>query len=78
VVPFYVIEIKWPDIHIIGLSMYMEGDQAAAMIASGAAKYLTKSGPGEALIEAIRACVRVPEDKAAKRSELKSATQMTS
>ena len=29
---------------------------------AGAVDYLTKSGPSEALIEAIRACVRVSEE----------------
>ncbi len=41
---------------VIGLSMYEEVDTAAAMQRAGAAAYLTKNGPPEALIAAIRAC----------------------
>ena len=48
-----------PEIRIIGLSMLQEGEQQAAMLEAGAVNYLTKTGPSEALIDAIRACVRV-------------------
>jgi CheY-like chemotaxis protein len=50
-----LIHKEMPDIHIIGLSMFEEGDQAAAMREAGAADYLTKSGPAEKLISSIRA-----------------------
>ncbi len=51
-----IIHAELPDIRIIGLSMFEEGEQAAAMRAAGAAEYLTKSGPSDAIIHAIRAC----------------------
>jgi len=47
-----------PEIRIIGLSMFEEPEQAQAMIEAGAVKYLTKSGPIEALIAAIRESVK--------------------
>jgi DNA-binding NarL/FixJ family response regulator len=43
-----------PGIRIIGLSMYEEAEQLAAMRAAGAAAYVTKSGPPDALLRAIR------------------------
>ena len=43
---------------LIGLSMFQEGEQARAMREAGAVTYLTKSGPSEAVIAAIRACCR--------------------
>ena len=46
-----------PDIRIIGLSMFEEPHQAQAMIDAGAVAYLTKSGPAESLIAAIRNCM---------------------
>ena len=39
---------------VIGLSMHAEGDMAKAMRAAGASAYLTKGGPSEDLIAAIR------------------------
>jgi DNA-binding NarL/FixJ family response regulator len=39
---------------VIALSMHAEGDMAEAMRAAGAAAYLTKGGPSEDLIAAIR------------------------
>ena len=58
-----IIHEELPDICIIGLSMFQEGEQQAAMHEAGAVNYLTKSGPSETLIEAIRASVRVSEQK---------------
>lgn len=52
-----IIHKEMPGICVIGLSMYLEGDQAAAMLNAGAVKYLTKSGPAEDLINAIRSGV---------------------
>jgi PAS domain S-box-containing protein len=64
-----MIHKELPEVGIIGLSMSREGNQEAAMREAGAVNFLTKSGPAEALIEAIRACGRVSErglvDKAA-------------
>jgi PAS domain S-box-containing protein len=48
------ISARMPTIRIVGLSMYSEADQAAAMISAGAAAYVTKSGRPEALIAAVR------------------------
>jgi DNA-binding response OmpR family regulator len=39
--------------------MFQEGEQQAAMLEAGAVNYLTKTGPSAAIIDAIRACVRV-------------------
>jgi len=47
-----------PDVKIIGLSMFQEGEQAAAILAAGAVAYLSKTGPSEAVTEAIRNCMR--------------------
>jgi PAS domain S-box-containing protein len=48
------IHADWPEIRIIGLSMYEEADRAAAMLAAGAAAYLTKSGDPAQLLAQIR------------------------
>ncbi|MCE5324987.1 MAG: PAS domain S-box protein [Planctomycetaceae bacterium] len=45
-----------PATRVIGLSMFEQADQAAAMRAAGACDYLSKSGPSDALLEAIRRC----------------------
>ncbi len=47
---------EFPDIRIIGLSMFEEAERAQAMRDAGAVDYVTKSGPAERLIAAIRAC----------------------
>ncbi len=46
-----------PHVCIIGLSMFEQVDQSAAMRAAGACDYLTKSGASDELAAAIRACV---------------------
>ena len=46
---------KFPDTKVIGLSMHTNNDLANAMRAAGAITYLTKGGPAEDLIAAIRA-----------------------
>jgi len=43
-----------PAVHVIGLSLHRREDMAAAMTLAGASAYLSKGGPPEALIEAIR------------------------
>jgi len=53
-----IIHAEQPGIRVIGLSMFEEGEQAAAMREAGAVEYVTKSGPSEAVIAAIRACIR--------------------
>lgn len=42
------------NVRVIGLSMHEEEDMAKAMRAAGASAYLSKGGPSEALIAAIR------------------------
>ena len=53
-----IIHNDWPEIRIIGLSMFEEADRAQAMRDAGAVDYITKSGPAEALINSIRTSVR--------------------
>jgi PAS domain S-box-containing protein len=53
-----IIHKEHPEIPIIGLSMFQEGGQIAAMQEAGAVAYVTKSGPSQTLIDAIRTCVR--------------------
>jgi PAS domain S-box-containing protein len=48
----------YPDIRIIGLSMFEESDRMHAVRDAGAVDYLTKSGPSKAIINSIRACVQ--------------------
>jgi len=47
---------EFPEIVIIGLSMFQEEEHAHAMRDAGAADYLTKSGSPDSLIAAIRRC----------------------
>jgi PAS domain S-box-containing protein len=48
---------EFPDIRIIGLSMFEDSERAQAMRDAGAMNYLTKSGPADKLINAIRMAV---------------------
>jgi CheY-like chemotaxis protein len=43
-----------PHVRIIGLSMHQREDMAAAMLAAGAERYLTKGGLAEDLVQAVR------------------------
>jgi PAS domain S-box-containing protein len=58
---------EFPDTRIIGLSMFDEPAQAAAMRDAGAAGYLSKSESSEQLLEAIRSCARRPRGRRAAR-----------
>ncbi|HKY31786.1 MAG TPA: response regulator [Candidatus Polarisedimenticolia bacterium] len=49
-----VITRELPDVAVVALSLYEKGDMAATMLEVGAACYLTKDGPSEELIAAIR------------------------
>ncbi|MBI4865277.1 MAG: PAS domain S-box protein, partial [Candidatus Riflebacteria bacterium] len=64
-----LIRQKLPEIQVIGLSMFDEDELAQAMREAGAYAYLAKSGPTEAVIEAIRLCASrreaTPSDSAA-------------
>ena len=62
-----IIHAEMPEVRVIGLSMFEEGEQAAAMRQAGAHGYQTKSGPSDALIAAIRSCVRPAEKKVFKQ-----------
>jgi PAS domain S-box-containing protein len=53
-----IIHRDHPDIRIIGLSLYQEDEQAEEMVAAGAARYISKSGPADELKSAIRTTVR--------------------
>jgi DNA-binding NarL/FixJ family response regulator len=48
---------EFPEIRIIGISMFDETDRAQAMRAAGAVDYITKSGPAEVLINVIRTSI---------------------
>jgi len=50
-----------PGIKVIGLSMANENARAAAMREAGATGFLTKDGPFQELVDAIRLCVAHPE-----------------
>jgi len=50
----HAIHKEFPEIRIIGLSMFEETERAQEMLEAGAVCYLTKSGAAEALIAAIR------------------------
>jgi len=49
-----IIHKELPEIRIIGLSMFQEDERADAMRKAGAVDYITKSGPSDAVIDAIR------------------------
>ena len=49
---------QWPEIQVIGLSMFDEAEQGAAMRAAGAAGYCTKSAAPTSLVAIIRASAR--------------------
>lgn len=53
-----VIHAEHPDVSIIGLSMFEEAKQAAAMREAGAVSYLSKSASFDSLLSAIRASAR--------------------
>jgi CheY-like chemotaxis protein len=52
----------YPEICVIGLSMYEEGDRSQAIRSAGATDYVTKSAPKARLIAAIRGCMRSSSD----------------
>ena len=51
-----IIHSEFPEISVIGLSMFQEKEQATAMMEAGAVNYLSKSGPPDDVITAINAC----------------------
>ena len=52
-----IIHQHQPDIRIIGLSLYTEGERAREMLTAGASFYMTKSSPPSELKQAIRSCM---------------------
>jgi two-component system CheB/CheR fusion protein len=52
------ISAAYPEICVIGLSMYEEGERSQAIRNAGAIDYVTKSAPKAHLIAAIRECMR--------------------
>ena len=52
-----IIHNEYPEIRILGLSMFEDAELAQAMRGAGAAGYVVKSGPSSDLIAAIRASV---------------------
>jgi DNA-binding NarL/FixJ family response regulator len=59
-----VIHAEFPDVRIIGLSMFEEAKQAAAMREAGAVSYLSKSASFDSLLDAIRAGARKTRKRA--------------
>jgi DNA-binding NarL/FixJ family response regulator len=55
-----IIHSEFPDIRIIGLSMYTGNGQAAAMIKAGASAYQSKGENTDLLLTAIRDVVEQP------------------
>ena len=53
----------FPEIRIIGLSMFEKDERTEAMREAGAVAYLTKSAPAGALIAAIRNVSRFQQDQ---------------
>ena len=53
-----IIHSEMPDIQVIGLSMFEEEEKAEIMRRAGAVRYLTKTGPSNLLIAAIRDLAR--------------------
>jgi DNA-binding NarL/FixJ family response regulator len=47
-----------PQVQVIGLSMFDERERAEEMTSAGACLYLTKAGPAQELIAAIRTCAK--------------------
>jgi len=48
------IKARHPDVRVIGLSMFEEGEMAQRMFDAGADAFLNKAGPSETLVAAIR------------------------
>jgi YesN/AraC family two-component response regulator len=58
------IHAEFPEVSIIGLSMFEEAKQAAAMREAGAVSYLSKSASFDSLLAAIRACAKKKKKRA--------------
>jgi len=62
-----MIHASFPEVAIIGLSMFDDPVQEAAMREAGASAYLTKSASLPALVAAIRSCRRTSTASSSKR-----------
>jgi CheY-like chemotaxis protein len=49
-----VIKREWPEVRVVGLSMFDEADLCRDMLEAGADAYLPKAGPSQDLLAAIR------------------------
>lgn len=54
------IKEQFPDVHVIGLSLYREDEMAVRMKAAGADAYFTKDGPADELTDAIHRLRHAP------------------
>ncbi len=57
------IHAEFPAVQVIGLSMFEEAEQAVMMREAGAVAYLTKGGPADGLVAAIRECAEGPREE---------------
>ena len=64
---------RWPHLAVIGLSMHSEATMSETMRQAGACHFLTKGGPVEDVVAAIRQCARRSERAAAPSRETASA-----
>jgi two-component system NarL family response regulator len=55
-----IVRREFPEVRVIGLSMFEEGERAEAMRRAGAVSYLSKGGPTSAVLEEIRRCATLP------------------
>jgi PAS domain S-box-containing protein len=51
-----IIHQEMPDVQVVGVSMFQEGQQATAICDAGAVGYVTKSAPSNEVLALIRAC----------------------
>ena len=57
------IHAEFPEVCVIGLSIFEDDEIARSMLAAGATDYVAKDGPAGALLEAIRAAMREGRSK---------------
>ncbi len=51
------IHAEFPEVRVIGLSIFEDDEMAHSMLAAGASDYVAKDGPAGALLEAIRSAM---------------------
>lgn len=62
-----IIKQRWPDVKVIGLSMYDDTQTLARMRHAGADDYVTKSAAAEQLLSAIHRCTAPPRQQPERR-----------